>query len=239
MTTRWENLSVQGKTMRSYLGVPSGAGPHPGVVIAMHGLGIDASMLDVVHRLNRAGYAAALPDLFHRQPEQLPDAMSRVKLLRDDEIVTDMNAAAALLKSQPGGASALGVTGFCMGGRVTYLMAAANAEMKAAAVFYGGGIMASWGGGPTPFERSKDIGCPLLGSFGINDTNPSPDDVKKIDAELTRLGKWHEFHMYQDAGHGFQNFASPERYAPRAAQASWGELIAFFDHFLKQRGKTK
>jgi carboxymethylenebutenolidase len=235
MTTRWENLTVQGRAMRTYLGLPDGAGPHPGVVIAMHGLGIDEFGLDVVHRLNRAGYAAALPDLFYRLPPDLPDAMAKIKQLRDDDLVTDMNAAAALLKAQPGGVSALGVTGFCMGGRVTYLMACANPELKAAAVCYGGGILMPWNSASSPFERSRDIGCPVLGLFGVTDSNPSPADVAKIDAELTRLGKWHEFHSYQDTGHAFLNFLSTERYRERAARAGWGELVAFFDQFLKGR----
>jgi len=232
MTIRWETLTVDGRAMRTYVAVPDSPGPHPGVVIAMHGLGIDGSMLDVVHRLHRAGYAAAMPDLYYRQPAELADVMARIKMLRDDELVSDMSAAAAFLQST-GQVGSLGVTGFCMGGRITYLMACADARYKAAAVFYGGGILASWGDGPTPFERSKDIGCPLLGIFGITDTNPSPSDVAKIDAELTRLSKWHEFHMYQDTGHGFQNFLSPERFRARAAQASWGELLAFFDHYLR------
>lgn len=232
MTIRWETPTVDGRAMRTYVAVPDTPGPHPGVVIAMHGLGIDGSMLDVVHRLHRAGYAAAMPDLYYRQPEGIPDAISRIKLLRDDELVKDMNAAAGLLTGS-GKVGALGVTGFCMGGRITYLMACADARYKAAAVFYGGGILQSWGGGPAPFERSGDIACPVIGFFGVEDTNPSPADVAKIDAELTRLSKWHEFHTYQGAGHAFQNFLSPERFRARAARASWGELLAFFDHFLK------
>lgn len=232
MTVRWENLTVDGRAMRTYVSIPDSTGPHPGVVIAMHGLGIDGSMLDVVHRLNRAGYAAAMPDLYYRQPADVPDPISRIKLLKDEEIVKDMNAAADILTAS-GKVAKLGVTGFCMGGRITYLMACADARYKAAALFYGGGILLPWGGPPTPFERSAEMHCPLIGFFGVEDTNPSPADVAKIDAELTRLGKWHEFHVYQGAGHAFQNFHNADRYRERAARASWGELIAFFDQYLK------
>jgi carboxymethylenebutenolidase len=80
----------------------------------------------------------------------------------------------------------------------------------------------------------------VLGLFGEEDTNPSPADVAKISAELTRLGKWHEFHMYKDTGHAFENFLNPDRFRPRAARAAWGELIAFFDSFLgPQPGDVK
>ena len=233
MTVRWEKTTVNGKEMRVYVGVPQRKGPLPAVVVAMHGPGLDEQMQDVLHRLHREGYAVAVPDLFHRIPAGT-EMMARIGMLRDEEIIADMNAALALLKSKDIGITRAGVTGFCMGGRVTYLMACANPEFKAAATFYGGGIMKQWGDGPTPFERSAQMHCPLIGFFGEEDTNPSPDDVLKIDAELTRLGKWHEFHMYKNTHHAFQNFLNPDRYRERAARASWAELMAFFTEHLKR-----
>ena len=74
----------------------------------------------------------------------------------------------------------------------------------------------------------------MIGFFGREDGNPSPEDVTRIDAELTRLKKWHEFHLYNNAGHAFQNFWSPERYRERAARASWTEMLAFFTDYLKR-----
>ena len=233
MTVRWEKTTVNGKEMRVYVGVPQRKGPLPAVVVAMHGPGLDEQMQDVLHRLHREGYAVAVPDLFHRIPAGT-EMMARIGMLRDEEIIADMNAALALLKSKDIGITRAGVTGFCMGGRVTYLMACANPEFKAAATFYGGGIMKQWGSSPSPFDRSAEMHCPLIGFFGEEDTNPSPDDVHKIDAELTRLGKWHEFHMYKNTHHAFQNFLNPDRYRERAARASWGELLAFFTEHLKR-----
>ena len=233
MTVRWEKTTVNGKEMRVYVGVPQRKGPLPAVVVAMHGPGLDEQMQDVLHRLHREGYAVAVPDLFHRIPAGT-EMMARIGMLRDEEIIAAMNAALALLKSKDIGITRAGVTGFCMGGRVTYLMACANPEFKAAATFYGGGIMKQWGSSPSPFDRSAEMHCPLIGFFGEEDTNPSPDDVHKIDAELTRLGKWHEFHMYKNTHHAFQNFLNPDRYRERAARASWGELLAFFTEHLKR-----
>lgn len=74
----------------------------------------------------------------------------------------------------------------------------------------------------------------MIGFFGAEDRNPSPEDVKKIDAELTRLKKWHEFHTYNNTGHAFQNFTSPESYRERASRASWNEMLAFFTEYLKR-----
>lgn len=235
MPVRWESTQVDGREMRIYVGVPDRPGPHPGIVVAQHGSGVDAQIQDAVHRLHREGYVVAAPELFHRQPAQVEG--SRVNLLRDDEIIADINATVAHLKTLRVTVAQLGIAGFCMGGRVAYLMACVNPEFKAAAVFYGGNIMKALGDGPSPFGRSAGIKCPVIGFFGAEDGNPSPDDVRKIDAELTRLGKWHEFHMYNNAGHAFQNFASPERYRERAARASWTEMLAFFTEYLK-RGAT-
>jgi carboxymethylenebutenolidase len=234
MPVRWDSVSVSGKSMRVYIGVPEGEPRRVGILIAQHGPGLDAFIQDVVHRLFRAGYIAAAPELFHRQPAQVPDGTSRVSLLKDDEIIADMSATLAHMKSlKDPVVGPIGITGFCMGGRVSYLMAAASSEIKACTVFYGGNMFKQWGGLPTPFDRSKDINCPVIGFYGNEDTNPSPDDVNKIDAELTRLGKPHEFHRYNGAGHAFQNFLDAARYRERPARGSWSEMLAFFAQHLR------
>jgi carboxymethylenebutenolidase len=125
----------------------------------------------------------------------------------------------------------VGIVGFCMGGRVSYLLASANDTLAACAVFYGGNIMEVRGAPPTPFERTKDIACPVIGFFGNEDTNPSPADVDAIDAELTENGKAHEFHRYEGAGHAFMNLTSPQ-YRARPADAAWAEMLAFFRQHL-------
>lgn len=232
MPVRWDTTKVEGKDMRIYVGVPDKPGPHPGIVIAQHAGGVDAQIQDAVHRLHREGYVAAAPELFHRQPEKVEG--QRTALLRDNEIIADMNAAVAHLKGMRLAVTPLGTIGFCMGGRVSYLMACVQPEFKAAAVFYGGNIFKALGEGPSPFERSSGIQCPMIGFFGVEDGNPSRDDVRKIDAELTRLGKWHEFHSYNNAGHAFQDFTRPERYRERPSRASWHEMLAFFTENLKR-----
>ena len=81
--------------------------------------------------------------------------------LRDATIVTDVNAAIGHAKGLPEArANSVGITGYCMGGRVTYLMAAKSADLKAAVVCWVGNIMTPWGDGPAPFDLTKDIACP-------------------------------------------------------------------------------
>lgn len=233
MTVRWETVKVGSHEMRVYMGVPDKPGTYSCVVVAQHAGGVDAQMQDTVHRLHREGYIVAAPELFHRQPPTGFDGITRIGFLKDNEVLEDIEATIAHMKSGRS-TGPLGIVGFCMGGRVSYLSATSIKGLKAAAVFYGGSIMKPWGeGNKPPFELSAGIECPMIGFFGVEDTNPSPADVAKISEELTRLNKWHEFHSYRDTGHAFENFISAERYRPRAARAAWGELLAFFDDRLK------
>jgi carboxymethylenebutenolidase len=94
--------------------------------------------------------------------------------------------------------------------------------------------MNAWGEGPTPFDLTKDITAPMIGFFGLDDTNPSPADVDKIDAELSRHGKPHEFHRYEGAGHAFLNFTNAERYRPSQAKDAWEKMLAFLGRQLKK-----
>lgn len=231
---RWETVQVEGQPMRVYLDVPAGEGAAPGVVVIMHGPGLDRFVEDRVENLARHGYAAAAPDLYHRQPDDGSDMMARIDRLRDREIVADVEATTAFLRRGPGAqVGDLAVLGFCMGGRITYMLAGARPALwQAAGVFYGGNIMKPWGDTPTPFDLTREIGCPVIGFFGAEDGNPSPDDVKKIDAELTKHGKPHEFHMYQGAGHAFLNFINPERYRERQGADAWEKMLAFLERHL-------
>jgi carboxymethylenebutenolidase len=234
---RWDTIQVEGHPMRVYLGVPAGGGAVPGVVVIMHGPGLDRFVEDRVEDLARQGYAAIAPDLYHRQPQDGSDMMTRVGRLRDHEIIADVDAATAHLKRAPDAqVGHLAVLGFCMGGRITYLLAGARpTTWQAAGVFYGGNIMKAWGDGPTPFELTPRITSPMIGFFGVDDTNPSPDDVQKIDAELTTHGKAHEFHSYAGAGHAFLNFLNPERHRPQQGADAWEKMLGFLEKHLKRR----
>jgi carboxymethylenebutenolidase len=233
---RWETIRVDGQPMRVYVAAPDGGEAAPGVVVIMHGPGLERFMEDRVEELARQGYAAACPDLYHRQPQDDgADMMTRVGRLRDAEIIADADAAIAHLRRLPSArVGDLAVLGFCMGGRITYLLAGARpTTWKAAGVFYGGNIMKPWGDGPAPFDLTKSIACPVIGFFGLDDTNPSPADVDKIDAELTRHGKAHEFHRYAGAGHAFLNFANAERYRPDQAKDAWSKMLGFLSRHVK------
>jgi carboxymethylenebutenolidase len=234
---RWDTIQVDGQPMRVYLDVPPGVGAVPGVVVIMHGPGLNRFVEDRVEDLARHGYAAVAPDLYHRQPDDGADPMTRVGRLRDREILADADAARAHLERVPDArVGDVAVLGFCMGGRITYMLAGARPlAWRAAVVFYGGNIMKAWGEGPTPFELTAQIACPMIGFFGVEDENPSPDDVKKIDAELTKHGKAHAFHSYEGAGHAFLNFMNAERHRPEQGADAWEKTLGFLGTHLGRR----
>ncbi|HEX5058215.1 MAG TPA: dienelactone hydrolase family protein [Kofleriaceae bacterium] len=220
-------IQVAGQPMRVSVRTPS-ASTNCGVVVMIHGPGLDAFIEKQVELLAAHGFIAASADLFHRQPDDGTDTMTKVSRLRDREIIEDVDALVAHMREL--GAERLAVIGFCMGGRNTYLLAGARPALwTCAGVFYGGNIMKPWGDGPSPFARTGQIACPMIGFFGNDDTNPSPDDVTTIDAELSRLGKPHVFHRYDGAGHAFLNFTNPERHRPAQAADAWAKLVAFLD----------
>ncbi len=119
-----------------------------------------------------------------------------------------------------------------MGGRVAYMMVAESVAFKAAVAFYGG-TTPFRGNGPTPFERLPSTHCPVLGFFGEEDANPSPEDMKRLDAECTREGKIHEFHSFPGAGHAYMD-PNSTRYHKAAAEASWPITLAFLEKYLKK-----
>ena len=228
MAGRWDTVAAGGSDMRCYVAGPSGSGPFAAVIVIQHAGGVDEFVRTMTDRIAEAGFVGLAPDLYHREdPNSSDDPLTRMGRLRDANIVRDVQAALAHLRTLANvRADRAGITGFCMGGRVAYLMAAHSPELKAAVVFYGGNTMRPWGEGPAPFDLSERIGCPVLGLFGEDDSNPNPTDVAKIDAEMSRLGKAHEFHSYPGAGHAFMNEARPS-YREAAARDAWERCVAW------------
>jgi carboxymethylenebutenolidase len=228
-----DRVNVDGQEMRVSVSVPAGKGPFSAIVVIQHQGGVDEFIEEMAERVASAGYVGAAPDLYHRDgPDCRDDGPTRRARLRDVTVIKDVNATVAFLKGhQAVDADRLGIVGFCMGGRVAYLMAAVQPAFKVAADYYGGNIMIPWDDGLAPFERTAAIHCPLIGFFGEEDGNPSPADMRKLDAELSRHGKAHEFHSYPGANHAFMNRRG-NRYHAQADQDSWPKALAFFEKHL-------
>lgn len=234
MVGTWEKVRVDNNDLPLYVTMPASNRQVPGIVVVHGRSGLEDFIKDATHMLALQGYAAVAPFLYHRDgPDCKDDNVTRKSRLRDPLIINDVNAAIGFLRNhkQVNGAK-LGIVGFCMGGRLVYLMSAASRELKAGVMFYGSSTMLPYGdSGPTPFDRTKDINCPVQGHFGAEDQDPSPEDMRKLDAELTKYGKPHEFHVYQGAAHAFVNSGS-DNYRPHAASLSWPKAMEFFARHL-------
>lgn len=229
------SVEIDGSPMEILVFAPEGGGPSPGIVVAQHlpvahmGLERDPFTIDVGERLAGAGYACVIPYIFHWWPADEDIAVKR-EAFRDDRVVLDMNAAYALLAGMARvDSDRIGIIGHCWGGRVAWLAACHNPDYKAAAVLYGGRIKTAMGPNSTaPIELADRIPCPMIGIFGNDDQNPSPADVDDLDAALTGAGVEHEFHRYDGAGHGFQDFVNEERYRKEATDDAWQKILNFF-----------
>lgn len=236
MEASWETTKVDGSNMRMYLSIPEGPGPFPAVLVSQHGPGVNEFIQDIVDNLAKEGYVGCAPELYHRvTKEMLADGSSAGQHLSDPQIVSDIHATVEFLRNHRSvDGERLGVTGFCQGGRTTWLAAATNSHFKAAAPFFGGNIMVPVGDADqSPFDRTDGIKCPVLFHFGGLDTNPSPEDQAKYDAELTRLGITHEFYSYPGADHAFMDY-NRDRYQKEASDVAWPRTLQFFSAHLKK-----
>ena len=239
MKAEWETVTVDNSPMKLYLCQPDGPGPFPAVVVIQNQDGVAEFTQEMTRRIAEAGYLGIAPDLYHRNTlETNSDHQKRAASRHDSGVIKDVNATVEFLRGcATADSGRLGIVGFCMGGRVAFLMAAANPLFRAAVDFYGGGIYKAWGDGPAPAECAGQIHCPIQGHFGELDKNPPADEMRTLDAELKRLGKPHEFYFYPDAGHAF-NRKGWEGYRPDADAASWPRTVDFFKtHLADSRAK--
>jgi len=235
MASFWEHIQVDGSSLDVYVSVPDGLGPFPAVVISHHGGGVDQFIQETTDRLSGEGYVVAAPNFFHRITDaMLADGSRRIQHLQDRLLVQDIDATVGFLRGHPSvQGQPIGVTGFCLGGRTTFLAAASTRHFQAAVPYYGGNLKVPFGDAEKPpFQLADEINCPVLFHFGAVDTNPSQGDMAELDAELTRLGVDHQFHTYQGADHAFMDYTAA-RYNTAAAELSWPRTLEFFAAHLK------
>jgi carboxymethylenebutenolidase len=242
MASEWISILVDGQDMRAHMSQPDTTGKVPGVIVVMEAFGVNKHIQAVTDRLSREGYVAVAPVLYHRlgsnplfsyTGEDAEPRTQAMNSLRDTELARDLDTTMAYLKghAQVRG-DRLGVVGFCVGGRIAYLAATSCPGLRAAVVYYGGRILIPFGEGPTPFERTANIQCPVMGNFGELDQNPTPDDVRTIEAELKKHGKVCDFKVYPGANHGFNCDERPSYHAEASTDA-WARTLGWFENYLK------
>ena len=227
------SLIVDGSAMAVSIATPTDSGPHPAVLVCHHREGVDDFTRYALIRLAEIGLVAAAPTFYHRRPPG-EDPVASMKYLDDGALIADMAAALAKLRAMPSvRQDRIATVGHCLGGRTSFLGLVHHPGFAAAVLLYHGNIFEARGGtAPAPFDLAGRISGPVLGLFGKDDTNPSPEHVTRLDREFMRLGVAHEFHSYDGAGHAFQDFHNAKLYRQPAADDAWEKLLGFLRRVL-------
>ena len=223
-----------GSDMEIFLFRSKSREPSPGIVLAQHipvghtGIENDEFTLVTAQRFADAGYSVAVPFIFHWW-DKSESIETKFAGSRDDWMVADCQVAYDVLANDPlVDSQHIGVVGHCWGGRVAWLHACHNTQLAACAMFYGGRIKIGMGEGSiAPIELAANIPCKVAGFFGNNDKNPTPQDVDDYASALSNAQVHHRFYRYEDAGHAFQNFPTPDRYHEDASEDAWQKLLQF------------
>jgi carboxymethylenebutenolidase len=230
-----------GDEIEAYLAVPDdGAASRGSVVVIHHMPGYDSSTKEIVRKFAAHGYAALMPNLYYRDaPGASPDDAAAAARARggvpDERLVGDVAGAAEHLRGLAAANGKVGVIGYCSGGRQSFL-AACSLQLDAAVDCYGAFIVnAPPAGMPASFKPlvglAKDLSCPLLGLFGADDKMPTPAETAELSKVLDELGKPHEFHTYDGAGHAFFAVDRPA-YRPESANDGWQKIWDFYGQHL-------
>lgn len=243
--TRSVQLPRPDGTIAAYTATPKTSGPStPGIVLIMHGWGVDTSIRDVARRFAKQGYVTIAPDLYGRLGAPSGDGATDFKpfadiagKLIDAQVDGDIRAAAQWVRTSHPNAT-LGVTGFCLGGGITLRQAVDNGDIFSAAAVWYGKVRYATGGPPgsnqgpitaMALAYADEIPIPLAGNFGKRDTGILADDVRALQKQL-RVPN--DIKIYAEAGHAFFD-DQRDSYVPSAAADSWARTLGFFAKYLK------
>ena len=231
------SLETSDGAMAAYEALPDG-GARRAVVVIQEAFGVNDHIQDVTRRFADAGYHAVAPALFHRAGggtapyDDFEKVLPLFEGLTDAGILADVDAAVAHLNRAGFADGAIGIVGFCMGGRVTFLVSLERA-LGAAAGFYGGGIVAGrFVQFPPLIDRVGDLQTPWLGLFGDEDSSIPVDDVERLRQELDGVDVPTEVVRYAGAEHGFHCDARPS-YDAEAASDAWARTLSWFEEHLE------
>ena len=231
-------IPTQDGRIPAYAARPAGEGPFPTVLVIEEIFGVHDYIKDICRRLAKAGYLAVAPELYARLADlsKMTDAQQIVRDViskaPDATMLSDLDATVAWARAEGRGDTArLGVTGFCRGGRNTWLYAARNPALKAAVAWYG-----PVGGGTsdiqprTPADVAAELKCPLLGLYGGADQGIPVPQVQAAAEKARAAGRQVEIVVFPDAPHGFHADYRPS-YRREAAEDGWRRMLAWFrDH---------
>jgi carboxymethylenebutenolidase len=223
--------------MAAYRAAPAGKTNLPVVLVISEIFGVHEHIADVARRFAKLGYLAIAPEMFLRQGDAqgyaeisklIAEVISKVP---DAQVMADLDATVAWAQANGGDTSKLGITGFCWGGRITWMYAAHNPKVKAGVAWYGRLVGAPNALSPTnPVDVVAKLGGPVLGLYGGADTGipqASVDTMKAALATGNDAAKRSEFVVYPDTPHAFHADYRPS-YRKEAADDGWKRATAWF-----------
>ena len=221
----------------AYRAMPAGKTGLPVLLVISEIFGVHEHIADVARRFARLGYLAIAPELFVRQGDAqsygeiaklLDEVVNRTP---DAQVMADLDACTAWARTNGGDAARLGVTGFCWGGRITWLYAAHQSAVKAGVAWYGQLLGTPSALKPThPIDLVANLKAPVLGLYGDADTGIPMAAVERMKTALTggsAAAKRSEFVVYPGAPHAFHADYRPS-YRKDAADDGWQRCIAWF-----------
>jgi len=223
-----------------WLACPDGAGPHAAIVLVPDVHGLSDHYRDLARRYAAAGYLTLAVDLYGREGTprlaDLAAVQAWIRELPDDRVLADLVAARTYLAREAGARpTAIGVTGYCMGGQYAILAACRDREWAACVAWYGVLRYAHYDerNPASPLDRGAHLGCPLLGLYGEDDGLIPVADVEAFRRAAEASGPPVEIETYPGAGHAFFNDRRPDAYRPEAAAHAWARALSFFAQHLR------
>ena len=234
LTAGTVNVTVNGKEVPVYRAQPAGKSNLPVMLVISEVFGVHEHIADVARRFAKLGYLALAPDLFVRQgdakaytsvPELIKDVVSKVP---DQQVITDLDAVVDYAKTHGGNIDKLGVTGFCWGGRQTWLYCAHNPKVKAGVAWYGQLQGTKSELNPkSAIELAADLKVPVLGLYGGKDSGISLDSIEAMKVALAQGNSKSEFVVFPNSGHAFHADYRPS-YVEADARDGWQKCLSWF-----------
>lgn len=241
LTTGEVVIDVNGFKMNAYRAAPTDKTKLPVVLVVSEIFGVHEYIADICRRFAKLGYLAIAPELYQRQGEPMSynviaDLMREVvSKVPDAQVMGDLDACAAWAAANGGDAKRMAVTGFCWGGRMTWLYAAHSKTIKAAVAWYGRLV-----GEPSvlspkhPIDVVNNLSAPVLGLYGRADTGIPMVSLalmqNKLKDSKNKFAKLCDFVTYDDTGHAFHaDYRATYRQFP--AENGWEQALAWFKQY--------
>ena len=216
----------------AYFARPSGRANLPVVLLVHEIWSVHEYFKDLCRRLAKLGYLAIAPDLFARQGDVSDKPIEEIRPIvakvPDAQVMSDLDHAAEWAFAHGGDRGRFAVTGFCWGGRITWLYCAHNAQLKAGVAWYGPVAKPTTDLQPRhPVDLAARLKCPVLGLYGAEDAGIPNDTVEKMRAALAAAGQPSEIVLFPGMPHAFHADYRPS-YRKETAEEGWRRMLDWF-----------